>query len=107
MRQAARDADDSYRLPLSDQAELLVWFVTERGAVISYSVVLVARHQEAWHTIRVYDNAHGRNELHRHTASAGKQPAEAFLPGDFGEAMRAARAEVLAGYEKMIEAWQS
>ncbi len=98
----------SYRLPLSDQAELLVWFVTER-AVISYSVVLVARHQDAWHTIRVYDNAHGHghNELHRHTASAGKQPAEAFLPGDFGEAMRAARAEVLVGYEKIIEAWRS
>lgn len=97
----------SYRLPLSDQAELLVWFVTDHGAVISYSVVLVARRQDAWHTIRVYDNAHGHNEMHRHTASTGKQSAEAFLAGDFGEAMRAARAEVLAGYEKMIEAWQS
>ncbi len=95
-------------MPLSDQAELLVWFVTERGAVISYSVVLVARHQGAWHTIRVYDNAHGHNEMHRHTASAGKQAAEAFSKAsEFGEAMRAARAEVLAGYEKMIEAWRS
>ncbi len=97
----------SYRMPLSDLAELLVWFVTERGAVISYSVVLVARHQQAWHTIRVYDNAHGRNEFHRHALAGGKQPAEPFLSGDFGEAMRAARAEVLAGYEKMVEAWRS
>jgi len=97
----------SYRLPLSDQAELLVWFVTDLGAVISYAVVLVARHQNAWHTVRVYDNAHGHNEMHRHTASTGKQPAETFLPGDVGEAMRAGRAEVLAGYEKMIEAWRS
>jgi len=70
----------SYRLPLSNQAELLVWFVTERGAVISYSVVLVAQHQGAWHTIRVYDNAHGRNEVHRHTLAGGKQPAEPFSP---------------------------
>lgn len=97
----------SYRLPLSAQADLLVWFVTEHGAVISYSVVLVARHVGAWHTIRVYDNAHGANEMHRHTLAGGKQPAEALQPGEFGEAMRAARAEVLAGYEKMIEAWQS
>jgi hypothetical protein len=97
----------SYRLPLSENAELLVWFVTERGAVLSYSVVLVARYQDAWHTIRVYDNAHGRNEFHRHTLAAGKQAAEGFLAGDFGEAMRAARGEILAGYEKMIEAWQS
>jgi len=97
----------SYRLPLSDQAELLVWFVTERGAVISYSVVLVARHQGAWYTIRVYDNAHGGNEVHRHTLAGGKQSAEPFLLGDFGQAMRGARAEVLAGYEKMVEAWRS
>jgi len=97
----------SYRMPLSNQAELLVWFVTERGAVISYSVVLVAQHQGAWHTIRVYDNAHGRNEVHRHTLAGGKQQAEPFLPGDFGQAMRVARGEVLAGYEKMVEAWRS
>ena len=97
----------SYRLPLSDQAEVLVWFVTERGKVVSYSVVLVAQHQGAWHTIRVYDNAHGQNEVHRHTLAGGKQSAESFLPGDFGEAMRAAQAEVLARYDKMIEAWQS
>lgn len=97
----------SYRLSLNDRAELLVWFVTERGAVLSYSIVLVAQHEGAWHTIRVYDNAHGENEMHRHTLAGGKQPAEAFHAGGFGAAMRAARAEVLAGYEKMIESWRS
>lgn len=97
----------SYRLALSDRVELLIWFVTERGAVVSYSVVLIAQHAGVWHTIRVYDNAHGKNEVHRHTLVGGKQSAETFLPGDFGEAMRAARAEVLAGYDKMIEAWRS
>jgi hypothetical protein len=45
--------------------------------------------------------------MHRHTLAGGKQRAEIFLPGDFGEAMRTARAEVLAGYDKMIEAWRS
>jgi hypothetical protein len=75
--------------------------------VIGYSVVLVAQHEDAWHTIRVYDNAHGQNEMHRHTRAGGKQRAEAFLSGDFGAAMRAARAEVLAGYDRMMEAWRS
>jgi len=97
----------SYRLPLSEQAELLVWFVTEHGEVVSYSVVLTAQHDGVWHTVRVYDNAHNENEFHRHTLLGGKQPAERFLPGDPGTAMRAARAEVLAGYDTMIEAWRS
>lgn len=97
----------SYRLPLSDRAELLVWFVTERGEVVSYSVVLTAEHEGAWHTIRVYDNAHDKNEFHRHTLAGGKQEAEPFVPGDFGAAMRAARAEILGGYDTMIEAWRS
>lgn len=70
----------SYRLPLSEEADLLVWFVTEHGTVISYSVVLAARHQGVWHTVRVYDNAHGRDEMHRHTFSGGKQPASSSPP---------------------------
>jgi hypothetical protein len=57
--------------------------------------------------LRVYDNAHGANEMHRYTLAGGKQPAELVHAGEAGEAMRAARDEVLAGYEKMIEAWRA
>jgi hypothetical protein len=97
----------SYRLQLAWDAELVVWFLTERGNVISYSVVLLALHGGAWRTVRVYDNAHGANEMHRYTLAGGKQPAELVHAGEAGEAMRAARDEVLAGYEKMIEAWRA
>lgn len=55
----------------------------------------------------VYDNAHGANEMHRYTVAGGKQPAEPVHAGETGEAMRSARDEVLAGYEKMIEAWRA
>ncbi len=96
----------SYRIPLSDRADLLVWFISERGAVVSYAIVLVSYHQGAWHTIRVYDNAHGRNEMHRHTLRGGKQPGEQFTASSYGEAMRSARMEILAEYEMMIEAWR-
>ncbi|MHB1569372.1 MAG: hypothetical protein ACYC0H_09220 [Solirubrobacteraceae bacterium] len=69
--------------------------------------MLLILHEERWQTARVYDNAHGHNEMHRHTLSGGKQAGEAFSPeGDFGVAMRTARDEILAGYEKMIEGWQ-
>jgi hypothetical protein len=96
----------SYRLSLSAPAEVVVRFLTERGRVLNYSIALVALHENQWHTVRVYDNRHGQNEMHRHILTGGKQPAETFYAGEFGEAMRAARSEVLAGYERMIEAWR-
>jgi hypothetical protein len=45
--------------------------------------------------------------MHRYTLAGGKQLAELVHAGEAGEAMRAARDEVLAGYEKMIEAWRA
>jgi hypothetical protein len=44
----------------------------------------------------VYDNAHGANEMHRYTLPGGKQPAQPVPAGEAGEAMRAARDDVLA-----------
>lgn len=68
--------------------------------------MLIVEEAGVWRTVRVYDNAHGQNEMHRHTLSGGKQPAERFHEGDQGEAMRAAREQVLVRYEKMIEGWR-
>jgi len=96
----------SYRIQLSDHVELSVWFATDRGVLVNYAVVLIVEHDGAWHTVRVYDNAHGQNEMHRHTLGGGKQPARPFHEGDCGEAMRIARDEVLARYENMIEGWR-
>ena len=96
-----------YRIQLSETAAVVIWFATERGAVVSYSIVLLTLQAGTWETVRVYDNAHGQNEMHRHTLAGGKEAAESFNAGlDFGEAMRAARDEVLAGYERMIEGWR-
>jgi hypothetical protein len=57
-------------------------------------------------TVRVYDGAHGVNEMHRYTASRGKQPGTVFHSGTLGEGMRAAIAEVEHGYRGMIEGWE-
>ncbi len=95
-----------YRYPLSHDAELVVWFLTERSEVTSYAVVLLVRDQDHLAPVRVYDNAHGQNELHRHTRTGGKQAAEPHLQASHGEAMRAAIAEILAGYDKMVQGWR-
>jgi hypothetical protein len=92
---------------LAEHVAVAVWFATERDSVVSYSVVLLTVHEGRWQTVRVYDNAHGHNEMHRFTLRGGKEAGEVFSQeGDFGVAMRAAREEVLAGYEKMIEGWR-
>jgi hypothetical protein len=44
--------------------------------------------------VRVNDNAHGANEMHRYTLAGGKQPPKLAHAGEAGEAMRAARDEV-------------
>jgi hypothetical protein len=56
-------------------------------------------------TVRLYDGAHGENELHRYTREGGKQPAEVFHRGTLGQRMRAAIEEVERGYQAMIESW--
>lgn len=81
-----------YRILLAVAAMLSVWFVTDRDEVLEYAIVLLVEQDGRWRTARVYDNAHGHNDMHRYTLTGGKQPAESFQStADAGEAMRAAR----------------
>lgn len=57
-------------------------------------------------TVRVYDAAHGCNEMHRYTKELGKQPAENFHRGTLGEGMRTALEHIKDTYEEMIDGWR-
>lgn len=85
---------------------LLVWFETSRDDVINYALVLVVREDGRFWTVRVYDGAHGQNEMHRYTKKLGKQPAEVFDRGTLGEGMRIAIETAREGYREMIEGWR-
>ncbi len=87
-------------------ALLRVQFTTEGSEVTDYAVVLLLETEKGAETIRVYDAAHGHNEMHRYTRSAGKEPGTGFHGGTLGEGMRAAIAEVERGYREMIEGWE-
>lgn len=88
------------------QVRVRVEFVKNRRAISDYAVVLTMRHDDREVTVRVYDGAHGVNELHRHTRAGGKQPAELFHAGTLGEGMRAAIAACVHGHDEIIQAWQ-
>lgn len=85
---------------------LRVEFTTGGREITDYAVVLLLALDGSTETIRVYDGAHGHNEMHRYTRSDGKQPGEPFHAGTLGEGMRAAIAEIERGYGEMIEGWK-
>ena len=92
---------------VADVADFVVHLRTERGRLERYAITLRVNYAGAWHAVRGYDNAHGRHDMHRHTLSGGKQPAETFHHGTPSEAFNAARQEILRGYEEMIAGWLS
>ena len=79
---------------------------TQRRDVVDYAVTLVAFESGRWQTIRVFDGAHGVNEMHRYTRSGGKQPGIVFHDGTLGEGLLAAQLEVKRGWAEMIEGWR-
>ena len=82
-----------------------VEFVTDGREITDYAVVLQVARDGDTKTIRLYDGAHGYNEMHRCTRSDGKQAGKPFHAGTLGEGMRAAIAEIESGYPEMIEGW--
>lgn len=87
-------------------AMLQVEFTTDGRSVTDYAVVLLLEAGEVTETIRIYDGAHGDNEMHRYTRSGGKQTGTQFHGGTLGEGMRAAIEEIEDGYREMIEGWE-
>jgi hypothetical protein len=63
----------------------------------SADVVLVAEVNGRKETVRVYDGAHGKNELHRYTRDGSKRAAEVFDRGTLGEGLEAIATVSYAG----------
>jgi hypothetical protein len=97
----------AYERELDGTVFMYVEYENERRGrgIVDYSVVLIVKVDGRKETVRVYDGAHGKNELHRYTREGGKQAAEAFDRGTLGEGMRAAIEEIKGGYQEMIDGW--
>ncbi len=99
----------AYYLRILDQvlgAMLRVEFTTDGREITDYAIVLLLALDGSTETVRVYDGAHGHNEMHRYTRSSGKQAGAPFHAGTLGEGMRAAIEEIECGYGEMIEGWK-
>ncbi|HEU4392264.1 MAG TPA: hypothetical protein VFR04_01375 [Solirubrobacterales bacterium] len=98
----------AYDLVLSWLPEVIlrVDHTTERGEVVDYTLILLLATAEGTQTIRVYDSAHGYNEMHRYGRGAGKRTGVQFHSGSLGEGMRSAIDDVKRGFDEMIEGWR-
>ena len=94
------------RLDWELEAIMYVEYSLAGRDVTDYAVILTVWEEGRRQTVRVYDAAHGFNEMHRHTAPGGKHPGERFHAGTLAEGMRAASTEVGRGYREMIETWR-
>jgi hypothetical protein len=89
------------------RAWIYVEFTTDRRTVTDYAVMLLVQEESGRiETVRVYDGAHGQNEMHRYTHRGGKQAAEVFNRDTLGAGMRVAIEEVKHGYAAMIGSWR-
>lgn len=93
------------RLDWETETWLHVEYELDGREVRDYSVALSAGREGGRYTVRVYDGAHGINELHRHTRTEGKHPGEVFHRGTLGEGMRAAIFEIRSRHREMIAGW--
>lgn len=83
-----------------------VRLVTDRSGLVEYAIALRVFENGWWQTVRLYDNAHGANDMHRYSRQEGKRPAENFSQGRPSEAYLLARNLILEGWEQMIDSWR-
>ncbi len=101
-----RAHETSYRDRLDSDVAMDVRFLARGVNVIDYAIVLLVREYGLWRAVRLYDNTHAINDIHRYNRDGVKQPAETFHHGSAGEAMRSALDTVRGGYSEMIESWR-
>jgi hypothetical protein len=89
-------------------ARIFVEFETRGRNVMDYAVVLtVDEDDNSVATMRVYDGAHGINEMHRFDRDGRKAEGKTVHAGTLGEGMRAAITAVRTGHKEMINAWRA
>jgi hypothetical protein len=97
--------ETDYRYLLAEDAELVVELITEKGKVGRYSVVLLARVEGEWRTVRVYDNHLGAPHMHRYTRAGIKQDGEKTGEATASDGYNIALEQVRTGFQEMIDGW--
>lgn len=95
---------DPFVRPLAPDARILVEL--DGSPLTRYAVMLQLRIEGRWQTIRLFDNAHGKHDMHRYT-EAEKQPAERFAEGAVNEVAPTTIRYLIDHWEAIAESWKS
>lgn len=74
---------------------------------VEYAVVLMARREGRWHTVRVFDNAHEPEEHHEHRYVGEEKQAPTVTRGPVNEAMHAAILACRESWADIVREWES
>lgn len=91
---------------LGNGAGLSAVLDTDRGKLVTYRVVLLVWEDQRWRTVRLWDNVHGRHEMHRYTHDGEKQDPVIAPHSSPDEAYQAANRAITIGWRKMVEGWR-
>jgi hypothetical protein len=89
---------------LANDAKLVIQWLREHKQLVSYTVVLAVERSGQWQTVRLWDNSHGRHDMHRYTPE--KQPATKFHDGTAEQALHAAIDHARTCWEALIASWE-
>jgi hypothetical protein len=98
------DPDNSWVRPLAEGVRIYV--EVEGRPLRRYAVTLEVHSGSGWQTVALFDNAHGRHDMHTYTGET-KQPAKRFMEGDPRDVLPAAIAFLVNHWEAIVEAWKS
>lgn len=74
---------------------------------VEYAVVLLARRDGRWHTVRVFDNAHDPEEHHEHRYFGEEKQPPTVTHGPVNEALHAAILVCRASWADIVREWES
>jgi hypothetical protein len=73
---------------------------------IEYAIMLVARRDGRWHTVRTFDNAHDPHEHHEHRYIGLEKQPPSVARGPINDAMHAAELKLLDGWRDIVDEWE-
>ena len=98
------EPDNAWVRPLTEEVRI---YVEVQGRPLTrYAVMLHVHAAGGWQTIFLFDNAHGRHDLHEYTGTT-ERPAERFMEGDPRDVVPAAITFLVSHWQAIIESWKS
>jgi hypothetical protein len=98
-----KDRTRRYRLA----PDVLVVIQRSSAHPVEYAIVLLVERDGAWHTVRIFDNAHDPTEHHEHRFIGSEKQEPIVTRGSVNDAMHAAEVKLRGGWFDIVRSWEN